>query len=472
VTARRIAPASLALALALTVTVVGWRSVTPERERGGSLHNLSMAYNLWKYGTVSSSRTDDPAYTTPDWRREPLYPALLAFSLALTSDADEVTLGCLSGDGDVCADSRIALKRTNAVLLGLLAAATFLVAELVLRNSWQALLAAFLVATSGAHWQILDRMKSEPLATLLLLLACAGLHGASHPGRRLAWAGLGGVALGLLILTKAVFFYAGPVLLVCALLAARRPGDRSGRAVLVALAIAYAVAGVWVGRNIHHGAGFKIADDRDVLSIRAEHDTMGAREYAAAWLFFPGERNPAARRLLEAIFEPADWARLDDQNPAGFYLSAKKRTGAVAARTGVERPGAAQMSTAARSVVLENAPMHVALTGPFAVRSLFVAWPLYDFQILWWAMYTIVNLFIPAIFALAWIRVRQKRFDELWFLALPLFSFAIHAFASHAIVRYSWPLIPPGAIAWVGLAAMLAAGKIRKDPDEPAILPR
>lgn len=468
--AQRHAAALFALALALAVTGIGWRSVGPERERGTALHHLTMAYNLWQYGTLSSSRADDPGRVPPDWRREPLYPALLAGALALEAEPGDVTLSCLAGADDECAAARVAMKRTNAVLLGILVGATFLVARRLLGGPWQAALAAFLVATSGAHWRILDRMKSEPLATLLLLLACAGLHGAANGERRLAWAGFGGAALGLLILTKAVFLYAGPVLLVGAALALRRPGDRTGRAVLVALAVAYAVAGVWIGRNLHHGAGFKIAEDRDVLAIRAEHDTMTWREYAASWLFFPGERNPLARGLLEALFEPEDWTRLDDQNPDGFYLAAKKRTGAVAAHTGVERPDGPLMSASARQVMLENAPMHVALTGPLALRSLFVAWPIYDFAPLWWAMYTVVNLFVPAILILAWIQLRSRRFDALWFLALPLFSFAIHAFASHAIVRYSWPLIPPGAVAWVALAALLASRRRGTGAGDPAML--
>jgi hypothetical protein len=191
-----------------------------------------------------------------------------------------------------------------------------------------------------------------------------------------------------------------------------------------------------------------------VLTIRAEHDTMSWREVAVAWLYFPGERNPLARAVLEAWFEPEDWALLEEDNPDGYYERAKNKNGVVAERTGVANPTPDQMADAARQVVLEHAARHVVLTGPFALRSSFVAWPVLPWPPLWWAMYVIVNLSIPALLALFLWRLVRGPPDAAWFAVIPVTSFALHAFATHAIPRYTWPAVPVGLVALVLLAAV------------------
>lgn len=453
-------PARLWLVAALmagSVAAAGSSTLTPEPERGGSLHNLSMAYNLWKYGVVSTSRSDE-ANPEPGWRREPLYPMTLAGALALSADPATIDQDCLVHAAPSCHAVLLTLKRVNAVFFGLLCAATFGLGCMVLRRPWPAAGAATVVALSGAWWRILDRLKTEPLAALLLVLACMGLHGLALRPQRGRWAWLAGVSLGLLILTKAVFLYVAPALLLGAALAWRRPGDRVARHVLLATGIAYAVAGIWIARNVAHGAGFIIAEDRAVLAIRAEHDTMSWREIAAAWLYFPGERNALARRLMEAWFEPEDWALLEEDNPHGYYERAKNKTGAVAARTGVANPTARQMDRAARAVVLDHAARHVVLTGPFALRSSFVAWPIFAWPPLWWVMYVTVNLSVPALLALFLWRLLRGPPDGAWFLVLPVASFALHAFATHAIPRYTWPAVPIGLVA-LALLITVAPGR-------------
>lgn len=453
----------VAALLAGIVAAVGSSTLTPEPERGGSLHNLNMAYNLWKYGVVSTSRSDEPN-PPPGWRREPLYSMTLAAALALTADRETTSQNCLVDAEPSCHAVLLTLKRMNAIFFGLLCAATFGLGCMVLRRPWPAAAAATAVALSGAWWRILDRLKTEPLAALLLVLACMGLHGVAMRPQRGRWACLAGVSLGLLILTKAVFLYVAPVLLLGAALAWRRPGDRVARYVVLATGIAYALAGIWIARNMAHGAGFLIAEDRAVLAIRAEHDTMSWREVAAAWLYFPGERNGLARRLLEAWFEPEDWALLEEDNPLGYYEHAKNKTGVVAARTGVANPTARQMDRAARAVMLEHAARHLVLTGPFALRSSFVAWPIFAWPPVWWILYVTVNLSVPALLALFLWRLLRGPPDGAWFLLLPVTSFALHAFATHAIPRYTWPAVPIGLVA----LALLITSAARRAFARPA----
>ena len=79
--------------LAGSVAAGGSYTLTTEPERGGSLHNLSMAYNLWKHGVVSTRRGEGEP--RPGWRREPLYSVTLAGALAVAGDRETMDQACL-----------------------------------------------------------------------------------------------------------------------------------------------------------------------------------------------------------------------------------------------------------------------------------------------------------------------------------------------------------------------------------------
>jgi hypothetical protein len=453
----RLLPFAFGLALFAVVAALAGPQVTLNEATGGSRHRVSMAYHLWKHGVVSSSSADRPD-VPPDCRREPLYSFVLAGVLAASSEPHEVTRGCLAKPRDAfCRGLVLRLKWVNVLVLAALAPATFWAGRLLFGPGPLAYLAALVTALQGALWRGFDVMKSELLATLLLLAACACLLRLARGERPRAHALGAGLALGLLALTKAVFFYAGPVLLLGAALAWRRD-RRTALAVAGAVALSYAVTAPWLVRNVVQGLGFRVSLDREVLAIRAEHDTMTWREWTAAWLVFASEGSRLAGAALDSLYEPEDWARLSEQNEDGFYLRAKKNRGVVAERTGVENPSELQTFDAAVDVVLEHWPMHLALTGPFAVRGIWVGQSLFEWRPARTATRLLSNTLVPALLVAPLLLLRRRDWPRLWFFALPLYSYAFHAGMTQNISRFSWPILPLCALA---LCLLLGAGAAR-----------
>jgi hypothetical protein len=451
---RRALPIAFSLAIFVAVALPAASRLTMNEATGGSRHRVSMAYHLWKHGVVSSQTADRPD-VAPDCRREPFYSFVLAGLMALTADPDVTTRRCLAKPEPDCVPLLRRLKLVNVVVMALLAPATFWAGRLLLGAGALPYLAAVVIATQGALWRNFDVMKSELLASLLLVATCACLFLAARRERKRAAAVGAGLSLGALMLTKAVFFYAGPVLAAGAALAARRQ-RRTAVAVVGAVALAYAVAAPWVARNVALGLGFRVSLDREVLAIRAEHDAMTWREWAASWIYFAAEGTPLAGRALDALFEPADWARLNEENEDGFYLMAKKNRGVVAARTGVERPTELQTFDAAKAIVLENWPMHLALTGPFVIRGLWVGQSLFRWPPARLALRIVSNLLVPSLLAAGvWLAARRA-WPALWFFALPVYSYAFHAGMTQNIPRFSWPILPECALALCLLLALAA----------------
>jgi 4-amino-4-deoxy-L-arabinose transferase-like glycosyltransferase len=458
--AQRALPIAFSLAIFLAVALPAASRLTLNSPTGGSRHRVSMAYHLWKHGVVSSQSADRPD-VAPDCRREPFYSFVLAGLLALTADPEVTTRQCLAVPEPECVPLFRRLKLVNVVVMALLAPATFWAGRLLLGGGPLPYLAAGIIATQGSLWRSFDVMKSELLASLLLVVACACLYLAAARARKRTAAVAAGLSLGALMLTKAVFFYAGPVLLAGAALAARRQ-RRTAVAVLGAVALAYAVAAPWVARNVALGLGFGVSLDREVLAIRAEHDAMTWREWAASWFYFAAEGTPLAGRALDALFEPADWARLREDDEDGFYLMAKKNRGVVAARTGVERPTERQTFDAAKAIVLENWPMHLALTGPFTIRGVWVGQTLVRWPPARLALRIVSNLLVPALLLAGVLLAARRAWPALWFFALPLYSYAFHAGMTQNIPRFSWPILPEAALA---LCLLLALAAQRLLPD-------
>lgn len=453
--ARR-ALAAAPLLAALAFAAVASRHVASDRFRSrADGEHLVMAWNLWRHGVISRQRHAE-GEPKPSWRREPLYPALLAGVLALRGDPERHGVACLVGAEAPCRPLLRELKALNVALLLALVAAAWWAAREVLGQGPLAWLAFALVATNGVFWGLLDDFRTELAAALALLLASVSFHRIARGSRRAADVAGAGAAFGALMLVKAIFFYVAPALLAVALWLALRPAERgAARRLAAALAVAYALAGAWMTRNALHGGGFRIAEDRAVLAIRAEYDTMTWREWRAAWLYY-SRALPPSRWLLERSFAPGDWARLVRENPDGFYRRAKRDAGAAAAKLGYpERPKPAALQAAAREVILEHLPMHVAATGPLAVQGCFGYEAWFD----WWPVRKLQELtaflLVPALLAVSALLAWRRDPARLAFYAPAAACFALHAAATHNIPRYAWPLLPEAAVALCALPALL-----------------
>jgi hypothetical protein len=460
---------ALLLAASLLFIVVESHGTIGDRFRyRGDAEHLRMAWNLWHFGVMSSRHGRDGP-PPPNWRREPLYPALLAGVLALRADPVRHDFDCLAKREEACRPVLRALKGLNVAVLLALSVAAAWSARVLLGAGPAAWLAWLLVVANGAFWSMLDELRTETAAALALLGSSTCLYRIALGSRRARDVAGAGLGFGALVLLKAIFFYVVPALFVLPLWLALRPAGRpAARRLAAALALACAVAGAWVARNAYHGAGLRIGEDRAVLAIRAEYDTMSWAEWRAAWLYYARDAR-LARRALERWFEPADYARLRRENPDGFYRRAKANVGAAAERAGYAgtKPPAAELEAAARAVVLEHLPMHVALTGPLAVQGFFF----YDEWFGWWPLRKLLewtsSWLIPALLAASAILLARRDPARLAFFLPSLACFGLHAFATHNIPRYSLPLIPCATLALIALPA-IARGRLAAPADQDA----
>jgi len=69
-----------------------------------------------------------------------------------------------------------------------------------------------------------------------------------------------------------------------------------------------------------------------------------------------------------------------------------------------------------------------------------------------------------------WIGVLALRADtaRLWFVALPVYSYAFHAGITQNIDRFTWPILPEAAVAFAALCALAAATVAARTRARPA----
>jgi hypothetical protein len=445
---RRAIPALVLVASLALVLALAPGAQTDTLRMSGDGEHVKLAWNLAVFGTFSHQNRQPPR---PTWRREPLYPALLAAAWRIGADPSAERFDCVRDLEPRCLPALRALKRLNVALLLLLAVASWWAVQELLGAGWVAWLAHGLIVTNGVFWQLLDDFRTETAAALCLLVASTCLFRIARGSR--GWHGaldaLGaGASLGALMLLKAIFFYVAPLALALPAWLALRPERRATAARLAgSLVLALAIGAAWAARNASHGGPFAISEDRAVLAIRAEYDTMTWREWAASWLFFSRDARPA--RFVLKRFVPEDaYARLRRGNPDAFYRRAKEDRGAAAALVGPKRPpDAKELSAAARRVILAHLPMHLALCGPLAVQGFYVYEPFFRFWPVRKLQEWTASWLIPGLLAAALLALLQARPAPLAFVLPAVACYALHVGGTHNIARYSWPLIPVATIA-------------------------
>lgn len=274
------------------------------------------------------------------------------------------------------------------------------------------------------------------------------------------------------MLTKAIWFcLAVPLLVAAALLRWRRRLARPALAGLaVAVVVAYAVAAPWIARNaLTVGTLSPAGGDAKVLALRAEMATMSWSEYPAAYLVYV---SVAGEAVLERFVDREHWHRLPRSNEDSYFLRARGLApgGEVPARAGDLRdPDAVRRASLA--IIAHNPAMSAALTPLFAWRSTFVevgrtsladqgtplavalSRTLAPVTALW------SLALIPVLVLATWRALRIRHGPWLLFLLPPAGSFAAHATVTHAVPRYTHPLVPVLLVAGIGLlTAKVAKG--------------
>lgn len=440
-------------------------SVAPLKD--DALHYVAMAYNVVKYGVMTHSRDDQPEQLNPKYRREPLYPLLLAAALRSATDTGAYTLDCLLY-GKECAGTRARLALANQLLIAATIVLTVLAGRLI-SGGWIAAYLAGLVLLAGNYFAENDGaypLLTEPLAAFLMLgHALAGaLTFRNRPTGLLPV--LSGVCLGLLVLTKAAFQFWLLALLalwvgVVAIPRLRARPDLA-RSLALMLLPALLITGSWAVRNYVHFGQFAVSErGGSVLLLRAAFLGMTDREYRAAWCMWTPDELTALKKRLCADVVPADTLRFKrlEGKQKGFKDLRDKMASAIAAEN-TDRPRDHQQMLSGLSLLRREWDKQLWFTPLFAYRGAWVAVRPYrcpepacgrlalkGVGALHAASSYARLLFIPALLlALVWALVK-RRHDVTFFLLPAAYSFGIHAVATHYLPRYTVMLLPVLAVA-------------------------
>ena len=219
-------------------------------------------------------------------------------------------------------------------------AATFLVTY-TWTGSWLVSIAAGLF-----YLVLLPPLDTSIVIAAFLLFVHAVLAAETWRKPRLVTAVISGLALGLLVLTKAVFQYwlVGVALLWITGLWWDGPRRRALLPAAMALLIGAGILTLpWMVRNAVQVGHFSISGrSGELLAIRAEYGRMTWSEVRGAFAFYlpmKGALRDRAMRWLEP--EVFGYRRFDRSrsNLAGFYRRTKRETGEVAARADRLDPG-------------------------------------------------------------------------------------------------------------------------------------
>ncbi|MEZ5705757.1 MAG: hypothetical protein R3E56_11025 [Burkholderiaceae bacterium] len=214
---------------------------------GDGVQNLLIAYNVFRYNTFSiDSETDHPH---PSNLREPLPPLVTALYLKTLSNIQTAPPFRQFRAGE---QTRF-LKLSNLIWVyaGLLG--VWMLALRLTRNLFAGAAAALATYLFFFHAPTyIDTLYTE-LQTATLLVWGSYLWLVAVERRSLFWHLLAGVVIGLLVLTKASFFYIGATAIACLfVMGLLRPGENRRH---WALATACLIAGFaaamapWVARN-------------------------------------------------------------------------------------------------------------------------------------------------------------------------------------------------------------------------------
>lgn len=438
---------------------------------------VRMAINLSRYGEFHNSDQlpEDRAagLLSPYSRRAPGFPLYLAAVFASSSDTPALSAGCISDPAcGPAAPVRRRVQWATNIIMAATVTGTFL-ATFAFTAHWPVSVAAGLLGL-----MLLPIGIHEPLAAFLLL-GHAVLAALTWRRPRVVTGLASGLALGLLVLTKAIFqYWLVAVGLVCAIAlwreGARRPAGRHCgplRPAFAALVImACAVTLPWMTRNAIQAGHFGISGrDGELLAIRAEYGRMTWPEVrgAFAWYLLRQDASGVGARVMRWM-EPErfGYARFDRGNPDGFYYRANRRTGDVAARADQLNPRwrvsanqalrDAVLRQAAADLIREDWPKHVVLTLAFAARGATglvsqgcALLPRQRDDVVGevsrhgcTAAKGVGLLMLPGLGLLCLLCWRKRDVAQM-FLVLPvIFAFGAHAAATHFITRYSRPLVP------------------------------
>lgn len=420
-----------------------------------SAENFSAAYNLAKYGVLTSSVADKPEALQSDFTREPLYPFLLAGALKTFGDVQGASLSCfLTPTDDTCAWGSHAVRYLNLVLLFGIGIGTYWAATR-LSGSWLlGFAAAGAVCLSPVALGDTPIANTELTGALCLLFHSLFLHKTVTGPNRVVWAAASGACLALLILTKVVFLFWLLLVPFFFLSAAFLKQFAPARSLLISGAALFAsCSGILATYDFGHYVRLATFNDPGrgsaISVIRNEYATMDNDELLAGMMAFTPYIGPP----LTAKFYGEDVAaKFDRTHPHSYFQRSLKIL-----------HGETQASEA--SSTLDR----LKLTPLFAYRGLFIGGCCHPagnevqpypqpvsgrltptpLDLISVAFGVISLVLITALLAFCALLLIGQRFSLLFYFLPALYSYGIHSVATHYIPRYSQPLTPIATVALI-----------------------
>lgn len=444
------------LAIALVIGSVNYLQFVDDRapQKDGREYYCAAA-NLYTFGIFSADCRTTPKQAeelVPTMNREPGLSLLLAPTFVISATIDAPTKPdvrqCDASSSAPCKKLR---SQQRQVLVLLFSALTILVYFVIQDLTSQPKLAgagAILSAFGNGVIVHMNDFYSELPATILVLTFAWMLYRSSAAKQTITRPIGAGIALGLLALTKAVYFYLIPVLAVVAVVWSAAVRDRTiiFRGFIITL-VASVLISPWLIRNSTYFDRPTVSGrDGNVMAIRAQFAEMSWRQYRTGYLYFTPLVGPELAKALGSASE--DIKMFDRKNPEGFLQRYRRGEGG----TGIPK-GADQDELRHRSlhVFAENLPMQLALVPLMAYRGAFLPVGSYRLSeipreraglaLTTVSVATLLIIFLLPAFLLNFIYdVVNRNYAMVLFHSPVLYTIGIHAALTHYIPRYSLPL--------------------------------
>lgn len=465
-------PSTLYVVISLLVLLLMNSLITKEPIRSDAQQNLRMGYHLYKHGVISKDG-EVIGKPEPTNYREPVPPIVTGLFMYLHPGIDKEDSLISFEDGV----NTTIIKQVNLIWLFLLQIGVGLLSFRVSRNKLVPFLALFLIFVYfirfGNHF---DDLNTElPCAVWLIWSSYLFLEAANRKNVNLFV--LTGIAFGLLILTKAIFYYVVPVLIVVVMIY-QYQNLRLKNYVLLILSVAI-IIGPWMIRNYSIYGELSITQrGGTVLYQRAMLNQMNGEEIEGAiYLWGPqlyrkivnltpfeiekDEFLPGGTYQRLVRDQVGDSLAIDRGRPVeaiSYYGKTRaeiNRLQSVLGEGGAEAPRSEVfdiMEEEGRNMILQNPIKHGAMSLLFLWRGI---WTLPNATIplisepLQSIIHNLINLCAYISLFLFCIYGFIMKRDGLFLLSvLPVITILIQAGVSHNISRFSEPAIPSMLIAF------------------------
>jgi len=441
--------------------------ITDEPIRGDARQNLQAAYNIYTWGVFSKGAAPAQA-PAPDNYREPFPPYVTAAYMALLG----TERFCLHGDCYEHGFNDAAVKRVNIVWAAIVLSATAVLSGMITRSSiWTIAVLVLLYCCYLRSPESIDGLYTEVPASACMLVAALCLRVYVKRGGVLM-ALATGCSLGILALTKALFWYVLmltlPVAALLLLVRLRPVAARKALKGVVLLCIGLvATVGPWLVRNAVQCGTLHISGRGGLaLYTRALINQMDPFEYRASLhCWGPGAyrwfvrttfldvnradygRGGRAARLNcapDADFFQDDIRAWKDGRPEdalSFFAIARaqrKKAQDDAKRAGYRHPaGAADayLRGEAAAMIVRKPLRHLLATPALAWRGMWCFYGGGALTVLGAAAYG--SFCIVCLYGAC-----RRRGDIMAFAAIPMLLVAGNAFLTNNLPRFNAPAIP------------------------------